>query len=247
MKYLDSAVALSALIRQTNTAMLLKTEEFLKSPNRMLVETDKGSTQEIMMDTFSNDFVNTALKDLAMPKAFVMTDLASMIIEGKEIDYILYKGYHSAVDKGMVFYQVIEKETPAPVGPLHFSNLEENIFYTVDAPQAEESSCNAMETDEVIEKGKEIVFFMGHMDEERLLYDIQRLIFDTVNNVTRHPKMQFNFIIHISRYGGSPSPELKEKVREIEAFTEKHIYPEYPNAVFRFAYEEDSSLKSHAQ
>ena len=241
MEYLKAAVSLKSLIKETNSDLLQKTEDIADKPNQMWVKTGMESTHKVVMDTFSNDFVNTTLDGLGKSEAFVMTDLATMNVNGKELTYLLYKGYHSKLEKGIVFYQLIDEGTYNPVGSLQFSNMEENIFYTVDVPQIEESSCNAMETDKVIENGKSIVFFIGHMDELRLMYDIQRLIFDTVHNVTKHQKLSFDFIIHIARYGGKPSRKLKEQVKAIEAFTQKHVYPEYPNVTFEFTYEQDAS------
>lgn len=240
MEYLKAAVSLRSLIKETNSVLLQKTDQIVDDPNHMRVKVDEDSTQNIVMEAFSDEFVNTTLNNFGDSIAFVMTDIACMNVKGQEMNYLLYKGYHSEIEKGMVFYQVIDMDTLKPQGALQFSNMEENIFYTIDAPAVEESSCNAMETDKKIENGKSIVFFIGHMDEERLTYDIQRLIFDTANNVTAHPKLNFNFTIHIARFGGSPSEELRAQVKAIEEFTRSHICPEYPNTTFQFSYEEDA-------
>jgi|GEM_PF-1617913 len=242
MEYLKAAIALRYLINETNIALLKKGKGVTANINRMYVKSKEGNTQVIDMEIYTNEFVNAIIDELGNPEAFVITDMACMDVNGKKLDYLLYKGYHSEIEKGMVFYQVIEKETLAPMGPLRFSNMEENIFYTVKEPQFEESSCNAIESKKVVGDGKGIVFLIGHMEEERLIYDIQRLIIDTVNNVEKHAKLKFNFVINISRFGGIPSHELKEQVKAIEDFTLENVCPEYPNATFQFTYEEDSSL-----
>ena len=241
MEYLQAAVLLESLIKETNHLLLQKKEMILEAPNRMRVILDDGTREDIPMDSYTNDYVKGTLENLGSSKAFIMTDMVSTEIKGKDVTYLSYKAYHREVDKGLFFYQLVDKIFLSPVGSLRFSNLEDNIFYSVPSPQSEESSCNTMETDRVVENGKSIVFFIGHMDEERLIYDIQRLIFDTVNNVTRHPKLQFEFIIQIARYGAAPSENLRRRVESIEEYTKKHIYPEYPNATFDFIYEQEEN------
>lgn len=242
MEYLEAAFSLISFIKETNSNILQDVKKVVEQPNKMWVKLDEEHTNELVMDTYSNDFVLTTLKESGDSEAFVMTDIASMDVKGKELNYILYKGYHSKIEKGLVFYQMFNKETLEIEGSLRLSNMEENIFYKVVTPDENESSCNAIETKHKIENGKSIAFLIGHMDEERLIYDIQRLIFDTVNNVTKHQKLKFSFIIQISRFGGSPSQELRKKVGEIEEFTKKYFYPVYPNVEFSFVYEENSSL-----
>lgn len=244
MEYIKAAVSLRSLVKETNSLLLQKKEAVMNEPNQMRVIAMEGPTLEYRMETFSNEFVIKTLDDIKRSTAFVITDVASMNIKGKAFSYLLYKGYHSALEKGVVFFQGIDKETFSPVGTLQFSNMEENIFYPAVAPKIEESSCSALETENGTQNGKSIVFLIGHMNEKRLVYDIQRLIFDTVNNVTKHPKLQFSFTIHIAHYGGKPSRELKKQVMAIEAFTKKHVYPEYPNATFAFRYEQDASLNN---
>ncbi|MBS2099019.1 hypothetical protein [Carboxylicivirga linearis] len=241
MEYLKAAISLLSLIKETNNVLLSNIDKLAKSPNYMYFKTSDNNTKEVQMVSFSNEFVNIALEDTPQSQAFVMTDIATMDVKGKKLTYILYKGYHCEIEKGMVFYQVINKETFAPIESLQFSNIEENIFYQVITPEKEESSCNAMETDKEIKGGKSIVFFIGHMDEERLIYDIQRLIFDTANNVKKHNKLQFEFIINISRFGGTPSQHLIEQVKSIEEFTQNSIYQEYPNAKFKFEFEKEEN------
>lgn len=241
MKYLDSAISLLNLIQQTNETLAHKLNVKKNHINFMFLHVKEQPTRELAMDTFSNDFVAHVLKELHA-EAFVITDVATMKVEDKELTYLLYKGYHCNLEKGMVFYQMIDKKTYQPQGKLQFSNMEDNIFYSVEVPEGEESSCNAMETDKKLKDGKSIVFFIGHMDEKRLAHDIQRLIIDTVNNVSKHQKLKFSFIISISKYGGTPSAALKNKVNEIADFTQKHVIPKYSNTHFEFTFENDESL-----
>ncbi len=241
MEYLKAAISLVDFIKTCNTELLPALSKVVKSPNQMWIKSE-NSTRHLMMEAFSNDFVLSALKSTNASQSFVITDVATMDVQGKTLTYILYKGYHKDIEKGLVFYQVINTQTFEPMGEIQFSNMEDNIFYQVDMPASEESSCNAMETDEVIENGKSIVFFIGHMDEQRLAYDIERLVFDTANNVTKHQKLAFKFAIHIAHYGGTPSDKLKSKVNEIDAFTREFVKPHYPNATFAFSYEQDGSM-----
>ena len=242
MEYLKAALSLISLIRETNSILLKHSVEIVNSPNQMWIKMPEGDSRKVLMDSYTNDFVLYTLDSLKNTEAFVMTDIDAMDVKGQDYIYLLYKGYHRELEKGIVCYQLINKISLAPIGELQFSNMEENIFYTIEAPGVEESSCNAMETDKNVEGGKNIIFLIGHMNEARLAYDIQRLIFDTVNNVTRHPTLNFNFTIHISRYGGKPSSELKERVSSIENFTSQYICSEYPNTQFEFSYEQDGMI-----
>ncbi len=240
MEYLQAAVSLQSLIKEINEDILVETGPADARPNKMWIKKSSDAIRKIEMESFSNEFVTSTLNNLGDTTAFVVTDLASMDVKGKQVHYFLYKAYHSLVEKGLVYYQMINLETFNPIGTLQFSNVEDNIFYAVAGPETEESSCNAMETDKVVENGKSIVFFIGHMDETRLTYDIERLIFDTLNNISNHEKLKFEFIIQVARYGMKPTKELREEVERIEAFTRAYLYPEYPNASFEFTFEQDS-------
>lgn len=239
MEYLEAAWKLRSLINETNKNFLVNKQEIQESPRRMRVVTEKTGIKELIMDDFNNSYVRKNLKELEQPEAFVVCDIASMDIKGKTLNYILYKGYHSTMEKGWVLYQPLEEESLQPFGSLEFSNAEENIFFQVSEPDAEESTCNAMETDKVIENGKSIVFFIGHMDEERLIYDIQRLIVDTVNNVSKHPALKFEVIVQYSVYGGNVSGKFLDQIHEIDRYTREEMARFYTNISFEFIYEQD--------
>ncbi|MDC7220798.1 MAG: hypothetical protein PQJ59_12760 [Spirochaetales bacterium] len=238
MEYLQAALSLRSLIGESNSHLLTMTDTIPENPHLMRIKMGEENIKELVMETFSNEYVTETLNKMGDTEAFVVTDLVTMNVNGKEMTYLLYKGYHSQVEKGMVFYQIVDEKDLSPVGKLQFSNTEENIFYEIDEPGDEESSCNALETNKKDIKGKGIVFLIGHTNEERLVYDIQRLIFDTVNNVTKHPKLHFTFIINISHFGGTPSDGLKEQVKAIDELTRNEIYPLYSNVTFEFSFEE---------
>lgn len=236
MEYLEAAIDLKHLIEQANTMLLEKNHSFLKNKNLMFLKENVTDLNTIQMDEFSNEFVYSTLHQNKQAKAFVMTDLSAMMVKTQKMTYYLYKGYHKLIEKGLVFYQVINENTLDPIGGLQFSNLEKNIFYEVKAPDFEESSSNAMEPEKQIEGEKSIVFFIGNLNEERLVYDIQRLIFDTVNNLQKHKRLKFHFIINISKFNGKPSPELFQQVDAIKTFTNTRLKSEYPNSDFVFEF-----------
>jgi len=242
MQYLQAALSLKSFIEESNTVLFQNKETLKANPNRMRIQMGNDSIQEIEMKCFTNDFVQKTLQSIQGSNAFIITDISSKNINGKKYFYMLYKAYHSKIEKGLVFYQMINEDSLSPSGSIQFSNLEDNIFYSIEEPEGGESTCNAMETDKVIENGKSIVFFIGHTHEKRLAYDIERLIFDTVNNVTRHPKLHFSFIIQISVYGGNISGSFIDQLNEIEEFTKKYVYPEYKNATFDFIIEQEEDL-----
>ena len=121
---------------------------------------------------------------------------------------------------------------------MSFSNLEDNIFYQVPTQEGEESSCNAIETDENTVKEPSIAFLIGHMNEDRLLYDIQRLILETANNVQKHKGRFFKFTLQVTVFGKKPSEEFKQKLQIIHQKVDQDIKHHFENSSFIFALEE---------
>jgi len=233
MNYLESAIVLKNLIASTNHKLLVANKDGLSLKNQMVIRSNFGKEIEITMDTFSNDFVKTSLAQY-VSEAFVITDLVSMIQQGKELTYFLYKGYHHLFKMGLVFFQLVDKETLKPIGKLEFSNIEDNIFYQVQEPNFEESSCNAIETKENTTKNPCIAFLIGNMNEERLTYDLNRLIYETANNVQKHKNRHFKFILQISIFGGKPTEEFLHNMDSMQKDVEKYIKPNYTNSTFVF-------------
>ncbi len=242
MKLLKSALYLRSLVQEAHMRMQKHLPYTVHPINRMFLKINPNTVHELRMEEFTNDFVHKKVLEYQNTEAFVMTDLATMDVKGKTVTYLLFKAYHVALETGMVYYQVIDASTHQAVGELQFSNPEANPFYPVKSPEIEESSCNAMETETEKKGEKHIVFFIGHMDENRLLYDIQRLIIDTVHNVSKHPKLHFSFTISIARYGAVPTPGLIKQVAEVENFTKQQVLPAFPNTSFVFTFEQDDSL-----
>lgn len=234
MQYLEAAIELKKLIRKVNHLQMQKETTVLSHKNSMFLFLEDKSLIEVTMKEFSNEFVNAVLEQHPATKAFVMTDMATMAVKEQNMTYWLFKGYHCGLEKGMVYFQPIDGQSLQKIGRLQFSNLEDNIFLRHVGPDFEESSCNAMETDEQIEGGKSIVFLIGNMEENRLLYDIERLVFDTVNNVQNHKSVSFKFTLNISKFGGLPSNDFLNRLNAIEKFTKEQVTAEYGNTRFIF-------------
>lgn len=239
MKYLESALFLRSMVLRFNNELLEKTDEIKSHPNYMRLAFGNGNTKDIIMDSFCNEFVCSTLSENENSSGFVITDLVTMQVNNMDMTYILYKAYHCEIEKGMVFYQVLNPVSMIPEGEIQFSNIEDNIFYNPLSWDVEESSCNAIENKKDNRSGKSIVFLIGHMDEKRLVYDIQRLIFDTVHNVAKHSSTEFNFLISINRFGGKASMELKNQVEDIDLFFREKFKPQYHNCSFDFVFEEE--------
>jgi len=233
MNYLESAVVLKKLIAKTNHKMLQLNSKGLVEQNMMVIRTNFGNEVEVKMDAFTNEFVNRQLGQYES-EAFVITDLVSTVQNGHELTYFLYKGYHHLFHQGLVFFQLVNKETLKPIGNLDFSNIEDNIFYKIDTPDFEESSCNAIETAENTAKNPCIAFLIGNMNEERMLFDINRLIYETANNVQKHTNRHFKIHLQVTKFGGKPSAEFLNEIEEIKKSIDKYIKPEYPNSTFIF-------------
>jgi hypothetical protein len=238
MDYFEAAFRLKQLIKKTNAELVKINRRKLTVKNMMVIRTNFGNEIDVHMEAFTNDFVNKKLKEYAEPEAFVITDLVTMNIEGKELTFYMYKGYHSFYTKGVVYFQLVDKESLKPIGELEYSNLEENTFYHIPVPDLEVSSCSAMETDENTTKNPSIAFLIRNMNEERLLFDIEQLVFETANNVQKHKNRSFTFFLRVSKVGGSTSVEFKEQIEKYKKLVQRYITPEYLNSTFIFDLEE---------
>ena len=195
----------------------------------------KGKIEHRNIVEFNNEHISELIKDCPDASIFMITDKATTTIQDQEITYFIFKGYHDMVESGMVYYQIIDKYKFSPNGDLQFSNQETNIFYDVHMPDFEESSCNAMETNDSGKDHKRIVFFIGNLNEERLLFDIERLIFTTLNNIKNHNSLRFTFIINIARFGGEMSSTFFNRIDGIKNTTKK-ILKDQPNVNFVFEF-----------
>ncbi len=238
MNYLKAALELKKLIRKVNHLQLQKELTVLAHCNSMFLFNGEKLLAEVCMKSYTNDFVAETLAEYPETTAFVMTDLASTMVKEHKITYWLYKAYHVGVEKGMVYYQPIEEQSLQKTGRLQYSNMETNIFLKHVAPEGEESSANAMETDEQVEGGKNIVFLVGHMNEDRLLYDLQRLILDSTSNVQQHKSVDFKFILNISVFNSKPSESFRQRVEQLERFTHDEFITDYPNVQIVFELEQ---------
>lgn len=237
MEYIKAAVVLKKLIEKANQEIKAKNSTGFDMKNLMIFSKNGDDIETQEMDVFTNGLVNENLKKNPETKAFVITDVATNEVQHKFITYFLYKAYHKSMEKGLFFYQKVNPKTMEFQGDLQFSNLEQNIFLKPDLPAFEESSCNAMETDKHTKEQPEVVFLIGNMNEERLVYDIRRLIVETAFNVLKNTSVKYNFIVHISRFGDAPSNELKNSVKDIEKDTKQLIEQEFPNTTFSFEWE----------
>lgn len=234
MEYLKAAAELKKLITYTNSQVLNINKTGLIQKQAIVT---KGSNQHptlTPLQEFTNEAVKSAISESEHCSAFAITDVATMNVKGKKLSYYLYKGYHNQLEKGLVFYQPFNENTFEPIGEMQFSNGEENIFFDFTIPKFEESSCNALETKNHTKNKPEIAFLIGHTNLGRLTYDIQRLIIDTANNVSKNLKVDYKFIIQASLFGAKELNSLQNTLAKIEQDTKKYIEPEYVNAKFIF-------------
>lgn len=234
MQYLQAAHTLKQLIRHVNHLQVQKEPSVRSHCNSMFLFSNGKPFVELEMTTYTDEFVQSALEKYPETTAFVMTDLASMIVRDRKLTYWLYKAYHVELEKGLVYYQPIDENSLVKIGSLQYSNLEQNIFFKVSAPDFEESSTNAMETDSKEEGTKSIVFLIGNFSEERLSYDIQRLIIESTSNVQNNRGLKFHFIFNISKFREKPSDGFLKELRTIEEYTTKHLLADYPNVRVSF-------------
>ncbi len=238
MNYLESAIVLKKLISKTNNSLLKTNKGKLVEANKMMLRTNFGKELELPMEAFTNNVVINTLKEYES-EAIVISDFVTTVDpNNQEISYFLYKAYHKLFHKGLVFYQLVNKDTVEPIAGLEFSNIEDNIFFKIDEPDVEESSCNAVETAENTAKNPSIAFLIGHMDENRLLFDINRLIYETANNVQKHHNRKFTFHIQVSKFGGKASDVFFNNLNQVIKDTDKYIHKNYPNSKFIFDLDE---------
>ena len=234
MRYLQAAHTLKQMIRHVNHLQVQKESSVRSHCNSMFLFSNGKPFVELEMTTYTDEFVQLALDKYPETTAFVMTDLASVMVRDRKLTYWLYKAYHVELEKGLVYYQPIDESSLVKIGSLQYSNLEQNIFFKVSSPDFEESSTNAMETDSEEEGTKSIVFLVGNFNEERLSYDIQRLIVESASNVQNHKGLKYHFIINITKFREKPSAEFLKELRSIEKYTTKYLLADYPNVRVSF-------------
>ncbi len=234
MQYLQATIQLRKNIEEINAYYLKHTDASVR--NMHLFSSDN---EELVLELteFTNEKVQEALQAHPDKDFLVISDFVEMENKGQQLTYFLYKAYHRHLEKGLVFYQLIDKESRQPIQGVQFSNTEADIFYPLAENPVEESSCNAIETKDNTPAKPEIAFLIGHMDEARLLYDIERLIVETACNVAKHEKLNFRFILRISVFGAKPSADIEEKIEAIQKLTREGFTPLFPNAHFFFELE----------
>lgn len=237
MQYLQAAHTLKQLIRHVNHLQTQKEPSVRSHCNSLFLFSHGKPFVELEMTSFTNKFVELALEKYPETEALVMTDMAKMMVRERELTYWLYKAYHAGLEKGMVYYQPIDENSLSKIGNLQFSNLEANIFFKPDIPETEESSVNALEGESPEEGVKLIVFLVGHANEERLLYDIQRLIFDSVSNVQNHKGLKFHFVLNISKFREKPGDIFIHKLQTIQDYVPEFLTTDYPNVTISFELE----------
>lgn len=239
MSYIQAAIVLNKLVTVTNQSISSDNLITQESPNYLFINSAQKTVQ-LKMKSFTDDFIKEQINQQPQCHSIVFTNLVTTIIQGKELSYILYKCYHKHMDKGFVYYQTVNKESLQPVGDLQFSNQEENIFFNLPEPDFEESSCNALEAKGSTAENKKIVFLIGNMNEERLLFDIERLIVTTLYNTCKHPTLKFHFIINIAKFGGDIDNSFDQKLMPVKKETQT-LLAGFPNITFAFEYAEQDS------
>lgn len=234
MQYLQAAHTLKQLLRHVNHLQIQKEPSVRSHCNSLFLFSHGKPFVELEMTSFTNSFVELALEKYPEAEALVMTDMATMMVRERPLTYWLYKAYHVGLEKGMVYYQPIDESSLAKIGSLQFSNLEPNIFFKFEAPKVEESSVNALESESDEEGVKRIVFLIGHFDEERLLFDIQRLIFDSASNVQNHKGLKFQFVLNISKFKEKPGDDFRLKLQTIQDYLPEFLSADYPNVRVSF-------------
>lgn len=234
MQYLQSAYSLKQLIRHVNRLQLQKEPSVRWHCNSLFLFTNEKPFVELEMTSFTNEFIESALEKYPEASALVMTDLATMQVRDRALTYWLYKAYYVGLEKGMVYYQPIDKTNLSKIGSLQFSNLEPNIFLPFAVPKIEESSVNALESEADEEGVRKIVFLVGHWDEGRLLYDIQRLILDSASNAQKHKGLKFHFVFNISKFREKPREAFSRELQFITNYIPEFLSSDYPNVAISF-------------
>ena len=237
MEYLEAAIILKRLISKTNSLLLKEYTSGIMNKNIMLIRSNFGNEIEVNMKSYTNQVIKTHLEEYANSEAFVISDFVSAMQDGKLCNYFVYKGYGALFDKGLVFYQFINNQNFQPIGKLEFSNLEQNIFYDVDEPKIRASKCCALETDENTAKNPSVAYLIENENEDRLLFDIQKLIYETANKVQKHKKRHFKFYIKINKFIDNTSPGFFLKLDNLQYSLTKEFNNEYPNCTFIFTTE----------
>ena len=236
MKYLQETQELQKFITEINEQVIENKLIDSSLPNRLFLKSENKSTH-LKMERFADDYILEQIN--AMPECtfLVFTNLVSTRIKGDDLTYFLYKGYSKLTEKGFVYYQVVHNHDLSPIGELLFSNFEDNIFFKSLAPDFEESSCNVIEAVGSTATNKKIVFLIGNLNEERLLFDIEQLIVTTAFNSKKHSSFTFHYILSISVFGHKISNDFIIKLEKIKTACNA-LVENSSNLKFSFEYTE---------
>lgn len=215
MKYLQETQALEKFITEINEQVIKDKLIDSSLPNHLFLKSENKSSH-LKMERFADDYILEQINSMPKCTFLVFTNLVSTQIKGNVLTYFLYKGYSKLTEKGFVYYQVVHNDTLSPLGELLFSNFEDNIFFKSLAPDFEESSCNVIEAAESTATNKKIVFLIGNLNEERLLFDIEHLIVTTAFNSKRHSAFTFHYLLSISIFGHKISDDFTMKLENIK-------------------------------
>ena len=238
MDYFKAAVILNQLIKSTNNKLLAQYKTGIVEEKQMAIRSNFGKIIYQSVSKTNLEFVKKNIEEFNS-EAFVISDFIISHSNNSEMTYFIYKGFHKLIDKGLIFYQLVDKYNLNPIGDLQFNGFEENIFYTVDAPNFKECTYEVLERDENTIKAPSIDFMIVYKVEERLIYDLQRLIFKAANNALKHKKCMYKFHVRITALDSKISSQFIAEVEAISKTLQQILAPEYPNSTFIFELDKD--------
>lgn len=236
MKYLQETKELQNFITEINEKVIENKIIDSSLPNHLFLKSENKSNH-LKMERFADDYILEQINSTPECTFLVFTNLVNTRVKGDDFTYFLYKGYSKHTHKGFVYYQVVHNEDLSPIGGLQFSNFEDNIFFKSLAPDFEESSCNAIEAVGSTATNKKIVFLIGNLNEERLLFDIEHLIVTTTFNSKKHSSFTFHYIVSISVFGHKISNDFTIKLENIKTACNA-LVESNQNLKFSFEYTE---------
>ncbi|TLX73060.1 hypothetical protein E9993_16500 [Labilibacter sediminis] len=238
MEFFKAAVILNQLIKSTNTTLLndYKTENHQK--NQLFIRSNFGKIILHPIEKSNPEFIKQTINEFNS-EAFILANLINTHKEDHDISYFIYQGFHKLIDQGLVYIQMVDPYTHSAVGDLQFYSLEGNIFYPIISPNIKESTYEVKKREESTIKCPSVSFSICHHNEERILYDLKRLILKSANNAQKHKNCQYTYHIQINLENNKMSPQCIKAIKTLEQSIQQDLLPEYPNSTFIFTIDND--------
>lgn len=196
----------------------------------IIVKTKSNAQQVFELEEISVDAVQQSLSNFPkMPDFFVLAGETSVEDpKSKTIQqFFIIKLYFAGAPAGYI-YSVPFSQTEKAVtfDDIRYVGSDNNDFLEYSELEGEGSSCNAIKMDPKAPYDYRAAFLIGHMNEERLWVDVDRLVTDMYCKLAIDSTRQFELFFEISKFGNH-TPTMEKSYTSFKTYFDAEIAPAY--------------------